>query len=500
MADGCTVRTESGAVQGMEGDGCRRFLGIPYAAPPVGELRWRAPLPAVPWDGVRDASRAGGIAPQAPTAVSPVRSESEDCLFLNVTTPGYDDGTLRPVLVWVHGDGASGAGSFFDPYRIVRGGDVVVVTVNYRLGIFGGFGLAGLPDSGTFGLLDQQAAFGWVRRNIAAFGGDPANVTVFGESYGALSVSAHLTSPGAAGLFDRAIVQSGFALADLPAGTFFPDVPAVPSMGFRPLAETYGLGAVVVDRLGLGGAGDPVAALRAVPVPDLLPYTSMFLNLAYGGPALPTDPAAALRSGRHHPVPVLAGNTADEARLMVGVFRELAGRPVTEREYPELLRAAFPDSADIIAARYPTAAYGSAALAWAAVCTDRVWALRTREQHRALAATVPVWAYEFADRDAPAYVALPTGFPAGAYHSAELPYLFTIAGVDVALRPDQRALADTIIGYWTRFARTGDPNGPGLPHWPAYASAEHVQRLAPDAVGPARYAADHQLDLWEALT
>lgn len=501
MGADLTVRTEAGFVRGVRRDGCRQFLGIPYAAPPVGELRWAAPRRAPAWHGVRDASRPGAIAPQAPSAVAGTSSVTEDCLFLNVHVPA-DGAPPRPVLVWIHGDGASGAGSFFDPYRMVTAGDVVVVTINYRLGILGGFGYPGLADSGTFGLLDQQAALGWVRRNIAAFGGDPATVTVFGESYGGLSVSAHLTSPGAAGLFDRAIVQSGFALADLPAGTFFPDVPAVPSMGFRPLAEVHGLGAAVVAGFGLAGP-DPaavVAGMRRIPVEDLLPHTALFLNHAYGTAALPEGPAEALRAGRFHRVPVLSGNTADEARLMVGVFRELAGRPVTADGYAALLREAFGDAAGTVAGRYPVAAYPSPALAWAAVCTDRVWALRTRQQNRALAAHTPTWAYEFADRDAPAYVTLPPGFPAGAYHSAELPYLFAIDGHDAELRPDQRALSDTLIRYWTRFARTGSPDAPGVPDWPPYSAGEHVQSLAPGAIGPARYAEDHHLDLWEALT
>ncbi|MGA8113129.1 MAG: carboxylesterase family protein [Actinocatenispora sp.] len=503
MDNDLTVRTETGDVRGVRRNGCRQFLGVPYASPPVGDLRWSAPRPPVPWDGVRDAREPGSIPPQNPSAVTGAHSLDEDCLFLNVTAPDEPVG-LRPVMVWIHGDGASGGGSFFDPCRLASLGGVVVVTINYRLGILGGLGVPGLPDSGTFGLLDQQAALGWVRRNILAFGGDPTNVTVFGESYGGLAVSAHLTSPGAAGLFDRAIVQSGFALADLPPGTFFPNIPAVPSMGFRPLDEVTDLGATVVDELGLAGQhpADTIDALRRVPVESLLPYTSWFLNLGYGGSALPEDPAAALRAGRFHRLPVLSGNTADEARLMVGVFREQADEPVTSGNYLTLLVAAFGDDAGAIAERYPASAYDSPALAWAAVCTDRVWAFRTQEQNQLLAAHVPTYAYEFADRNAPAYVALPPGFPAGAYHSAELPYLFTIAGQDAEFDAAQHELSDLIIRYWTAFARSGDPNQASLPAWPSYSAGEHVQSLAPGSGGvrPADYARDHQLDLWERLT
>jgi hypothetical protein len=168
-------------------------------------------------------------------------------------------------MVWIHGDEAIGGGGFFDARPLAVAGDVVVVTVNYRLGIFGAFGHPGLEGSGTFGLQDQQAALGWVRRNAAAFGGDPGNVTVFGESYGGLSVSAHLLSPGSRGLFDRAIDQSGFALMDLPAGAMFPGLPAVPWYGWRSTAEVETLGAAVASRLGLAEAfGDHAGSVQAL--------------------------------------------------------------------------------------------------------------------------------------------------------------------------------------------------------------------------------------------
>lgn len=224
-----TVVTQSGPVRGTVGD-VRTFAGIPYAAPPVGDLRWAAPEPAARWRAPRDATKPGSACPQTASSVADVSSDDEDCLTLNVTTPA-SAGRERPVMVWLHGgSGTNGAGSVFDPHRLVAANDVVVVTVNYRLGIFGNFGLPGLEGSGSFGLQDQQAALRWVRANAAAFGGDPANVTLFGESYGALSTTAQLVSPGGQGLFDKAILQSDLSLHDYPAGTISPGSPALPSL------------------------------------------------------------------------------------------------------------------------------------------------------------------------------------------------------------------------------------------------------------------------------
>jgi para-nitrobenzyl esterase len=183
MADPAVVQTDAGPVRGTVTDDHRLFQGIPYAASTAGELRWRPPQPARPWTQVRDATRPGPMCPQQPSSYADVASVAEDCLCLNVVVP-RTAGPQRPVMVWIHGDGAIGAGSFFDARRLATVGDVMVVMINYRLGIFGAFGYPGLEGSGAFGLQDQQAALGWVVRNAAAFGGDPGNVTVFGESYG----------------------------------------------------------------------------------------------------------------------------------------------------------------------------------------------------------------------------------------------------------------------------------------------------------------------------
>jgi para-nitrobenzyl esterase len=505
MADAAIVETDAGPVRGTVTDEYRLFQGIPYAASTAGERRWRPPRPAPAWTQPKDATRPGSMCPQQPSSYAEVASLEEDCLCLNVTTPrAAGPQRPRPVMVWIHGDGAIGAGSFFDARRLATVGDVVVVTINYRLGIFGAFGYPGLEDSGAFGLQDQQAALRWVARNAAAFGGDPGNVTVFGESYGGLSTSAHLVAPESAGLFHRAIIQSGFALMDLPAGGIFPGLPAVAWYGWRASAEVEALGAAVAPPLGCADPATALACLRGVPVQELFAHAQPFQPYGFGNRVLPEVPAQALRDGRFHRVPVISGSTRDEHRLFVGLFRVLAGQPVTREQYPTLLGDAFGEHADQVQARYPLSAYPTPNLAWATVLTDRMWARSTVTQHRLLAEHVPTYAYEFADRHAPMYLPFPEDFPPGAFHAAEVPYLFPDQPFQHASSPDQRRLSDQMVRYWANFARTGDPNGAELPPWHPFVDVQpvpHVQSLAPgtDGIEPVDYAAEHQLDFWSSL-
>jgi para-nitrobenzyl esterase len=505
MADAAIVQTDAGPVRGTVTDDYRLFQGMPYAASTAGELRWRSPQPAPAWTKPRDATRPSSMCPQQPSSYADVASLEEDCLCLNVTTPrATGPQRPRPVMVWIHGDGAIGAGTFFDARPLALGGDVVVVTINYRLSIFGAFGHPGLEGSGAFGLQDQQAALRWVARNAAAFGGDPGNVTVFGESYGGLATSAHLVAPGSAGLFHRAIIQSGFALMDLQAGAMFPGLPAVPWYGWRASAEVEALGAAVAPQLGCADPATALACLRGVPVPDLFAHAQPFQPYGFGNRVLPEVPAQALRDGRFHPVPVISGSTRDEHRLFVGLFRVLAGQPVTTQQYPTLLGEAFGEHAGQVQAQYPLSAYPTPNLAWATVLTDRMWARSTFQQHRLLAERVPTYAYEFADRQAPMYLPFPADFPPGAFHPAEVPYLFLDQQFQAGSTPDQRRLSDQMIRYWTNFARSGDPNGAELPPWHPFDHAQpvpQVQSLAPgtDGIKPVDYAAEHKLDFWSSL-
>ena len=399
MADAAVVLTDSGPVRGTMTDDYRLFQGIPYAASTAGALRWRPPQPVRPWTQVRDADRPGPMCPQQPSSYAEVASLAEDCLCLNVIIPRADPQQPRPVMVWIHGDGAIGAGSFFDARRLATIGDVVVVTINYRLGIFGAFGYPGLEGSGAFGLQDQQAALRWVQRNAAAFGGDPGNVTVFGESYGGLSTSAHLVAPGSAGLFHRAIVQSGFALMDLPAGGIFPGLPAVAWYGWRASAEVEALGAAVAASS--WGAPMRPRRWRACAPCRCRSCSPMRSRFSRTGSAT----ACCLRSRpRRSGTAGSIGCRSSPAAPATSTGCSSAcsacwpGNRSPPEQYPALLAEAFGEHADRVQASYPLSAYRSPNLAWATVLTDRMWARSTFEQHRLLAQQVPAYAYEFADR------------------------------------------------------------------------------------------------------
>ncbi|MEV0593657.1 carboxylesterase/lipase family protein [Nonomuraea cavernae] len=484
--DPAVVRTDAGTVRGTTTGTYRLYQGIRYGT----AARWETPRPAPAWRGVKDATRPGPMCPQVGSDYADISSENEDCLYLNVTTPPGPAGpdARRPVMVWIHGDGAVGAGHFSDARRLAAEG-VVVVTVNYRLGVFSGFGYPGLRDPGTYGLQDQQEALRWVRRNAAAFGGDPGNVTVFGVSFGALAIGGQLTSPGAQGLFQRAIMQSGETMMDMPAGSMMPGLPAYPSFAWRTGAEVTAMGQYYAEQLGCAD----LACLRALPVSKILAAPQImnaFQVYAHGNDVLPAAPDTALRKGRFHQVPVLAGATKDEHRIFVGMSYDVRGE---SPDYPKLVREAFGRKAPSILKRYPVKRYGSPSVAWATVLTDRMWARATHEQNTLLARRVPVYGYEFADRKAPMFLPLEADFDWGAYHAGDLPYLFPEP--KAALSAEQRRLSGQMVSYWTNFARTGDPNGRGLPAWPRVESG--TLSLAPGAVRPIDYAAGHDLAFWK---
>jgi para-nitrobenzyl esterase len=267
---GTVVRTQAGVIKGTAGGNVVRFLGVPYAAPPVSALRWQSPQPVRPWRGERLAQHSGPPCAQVPS----VPHASENCLYLNVTVPTAPG--PKPVLVFLHGGGlTTGSGSDYDPSRMAARGDVIVVTVDFRLGLFGFFGHPGLPGSGTFGLQDQQAALHWVRDNIAAFGGEPGNVTLSGQSGGAVATCAQLTSPQSAGLFQRAIMESGNCQFNWPADAMGTDVPA--GSFFRPLAtvDQAGQAAAAAVHCRVGSNATDLACLRALPAQALTgEYTS----------------------------------------------------------------------------------------------------------------------------------------------------------------------------------------------------------------------------------
>jgi para-nitrobenzyl esterase len=493
---GAVAWTDSGPVKGTVEQGYRVFLGIPFAAAPVGELRWRSPQPPQRWSQPRDATKPASRCAQGPGGGTP--STSEDCLYLNVATPrSAGHGRLKPVMLWVHGAGNSfGAGGDYGAERLAAGADAVVVTPNFRLGVFGFFGHQGLAGSGGFGLEDQQAALRWVQRNAAAFGGDPGNVTLFGESNGAFDVCAQLTSPATRGLFHRAIMQSGTCGTTWPANGIVNGQPA--ATPWLPLGQVQANGQALAARHGCPDPATAVECLRRVPAAELTADQQLpvLTPAAFGNRVLPERPDRALAAGRFHRVPVISGHTRDEGRLAAA----FAPQPFDEEQYQRLLTGAFGDQARLVAARYPSSAFGSPAQAWGAILTDRVWACRQLADDRRLASRTPVYGYEFADRHAPTgFFPFPPNLPPGAFHSSELAYLFNVAGFAVEFTPEQQRLSSQMIRYWGRFAATGNPNGPDLPAWSRFRTA-NSQSLAPGDGGihPVNVDSEHDCGFWAA--
>ena len=355
------VRTVAGLVASKPVGDARVFDGIPYAAPPVGALRWKAPQPVKPWDGVR-ASTLGNPCPQQANSEVPDGATAEDCLYLNVTTPAAASAKPRAVLVWIPGGGFfSGAGNSYEASKLAARGDVVVVTVNYRLGIFGFFGYPGLPDSGTYGIQDQQAALRWVQRNARAFGGDPRNVTVAGESAGGMSVCAQLTSPTATGLFAKAIMQSGSCAFNWGDNSQYPG--QVAGSPWLPAKTVQANGKEWADgnkaRLDCKPSQSMLDCLRAAKSDVLVDDTLQFTQIGYGETAaVPLDPAKAMKAGLFHHVPIISGNNHDEANAWLSAFGDI-------KDYPQLVtNMVGAHQAPKVLRQYPLDRYESPAAAW----------------------------------------------------------------------------------------------------------------------------------------
>jgi para-nitrobenzyl esterase len=496
------VRTNKGAVRGLYAGSAREFLGIPYAAPPTGALRWQPPRPAARWTGIRDAASPGSTCAQTGSLASGVitTSTAEDCLYLNVYTPKTTAHRHLPVMVWIHGGGfTGGAGSIYDGSVMAPEGNVIVVTINYRLSAFGFLALPGLGSAGgDYGLMDQQAALRWVQRNARAFGGDPRNVTEFGESAGAASVCDNMASPTAAGLFARAIAESGCLLAG-------------PS---RQTAEAAGSALAV--KLGCTGIATQLACLRAKPVAGILQAESgMSWAPIAGGPVLPLQTAAAFAAGRYAHVPLIQGTNHDEGRFFAAVLFDGFGHPLTAAQYPGLIQGEFGASAaPAILARYPLSAYSSPDLAFSQVFTDALFSCPALQADR-LTMRSGVYAYEFSDPNPPDdLIGLNLTFPLGAAHSTELQYVFQrIPYLDTLppFTPAQLTLSNQMIAYWTHFAATGRPStgrpgwaGTTAPFWPRF-SVTHpaIQELLPNGPAPessAQFAAAHQCGFWASIT
>ena len=494
-----TVSTELGAVEGLALEsGVLKFAGIPFAAPPVGDLRWRPPQPAAAWEGSRDATEFSAscwqpLSPPGSFYDSGDIERSEDCLYLNVWTGAEHAEAALPVMVWIHGGGlqtGSGSTLLYDGESLANRG-VVLVTINYRLGPMGFLAHAELSAedeagvSGNHGILDQVAALKWVQANIAAFGGDPGRVTIFGESAGSWSVNYLTATPLAAGLFHRAIGHSG--------GIFWP----MPQLG-----EAESEGAGVAQRL---GASD-LDAMRAATVEEVYEAAGAselptFVGIR-DGHVFPNDIHDIFAAGEQNDVDTIVGFNSDEGTAL---FAAPGG--ITVADYREALAGTYGEHADAMFAVYPAENDDQARVAAYENTADQffAWQMRTWARLQSHTGEQPIRMYYFSR--VPPWDEAETY---GSYHAAEIVYAFDNLHKSGELRGDEigpfnhawddtdRALADTMASYWVNFAATGDPNGDGLPDWPVYdPDADGVLELG-DKIGVIQGLLKDRLDAFDA--
>lgn len=459
------VSTVEGQVRGEVRDGVSVFRGIRYAQAPVGELRFRPPQPVSAWGGVREALDFAPVCPQVPwpsLTQNNYNVQDEDCLAVNVWTPS-PDGAKRPVMVWIHGGGllvGSARDSWYDCTRLATRGDVVLVTLQYRLGVFGftdvsGIGGAAYAESGNAGVLDQIAALEWVQRNIAAFGGDPENVTVFGLSAGGSSVAVLLASPLARGLFAKAIIQS--------MGPQLGTESDPESATARALMASAG----VDDLVGLQSLSfDELLAAKAQSAREHPDPVSQQYAVKRGNAVLSEHVIKLIQAGEAASVPVLIGTTLDEmdySAQMLGSVWARKPRPVADRQ----LAAAFGEFGAELAEHYFVPERGSWANQLAALLTDPIFRMPAIQLAEATSDRQPTWMYLFTYRSTSTYRSF------RAAHAMELPFLFGVLDDQEAIaftgrHPARERLAEDIQSAWIAFARTGNPSANSLPEWPQY--------------------------------
>lgn len=459
-----TVKVKGGVLTGTVEDGLRVYRGIPFAAPPIGDLRWRPPQPAPKWDGVRAAEQFGRACIQTNAAIADLPAPSEDCLYLNVWTPAKSAGEKLPVLVWIHGGGfvaGAPAEKLYHGEWLAKKG-VVFVSIAYRLGVFGFLAHPELSAesphhvSGNYGLLDMIAGLQWVQKNIAAFGGDPKRVTIQGESAGAGAVSILCASPLTKGLFRGAIAESGAMFGPVRADASFGE--GEPLAGAEKRTPEW-LASVKVAN---------IAELRKLPADKLqtmLPHQFGFARPNVDGWVIPGDQYRLYESRKYNDVPVLIGYNSDEGLLF--------GNPKSQEAYVQSVRERYGKFADKILAAYPGGNTPAEQKTARDLTRDSAfgWNAWTWARLQTKTGKSKVFLYYFAEPAELPAGAEPSGY--GARHASELPYVFrqlTEHGRP-APTPKDEALSDLIRTYWTNFAKTGDPNGSGLPNWPAYKDA-----------------------------
>jgi para-nitrobenzyl esterase len=474
------IRIDTGQLQGEVDGATRRFRGIPFAAPPLGDLRWKPPQPVPAWDGVRPATSYGGRCPQNGGLLGPSSME-EDCLYLNVWTPEPAQNRKLPVMIWLHpGGNTTGSASdeiplgiggyIYDGRHIAENQQIVVVTINYRLGVLGFFSHPALDAedprgvSGNQGLLDQRMAFDWVRRNIGAFGGDPDNVTVFGASAGSFDVGYHMTSAGSRGLFHRGISQSGGSTkfvrsrstAEAEVPKFAAALGCVDASRELECLRSQPVSALLMNIPAPDDGGDPKA-------PGGTPFQGGKLRWEFtvtiDGDVLRAQPRDVVTSGDFAKVPYILGSNTDEGTIFQ------VGEPAvkTEAEYLAALQRRFGDDGTNVAARYPVSDFPSPQEALMRVNGDFGIVCAIRDSARRFAAAgAPVHVYNF---DRPIPISQLAGLNLRATHGAEIAYIFGTAPSD--LPKDDVDVGLMMQGYWARHAITGEPNGAGAPNWPA---------------------------------
>jgi len=479
LPTGAVVNTDQGAVRGEEMQTMHAFRGIPYAAAPVGDLRFAPPEPAPDRAGTLDATQFGSACPQMPGAFG-AGSVNEDCLFLNIFTPKGEVENL-PVMVWIHGGAyisVSGAEDAYEATRLVAE-DVILVTLNYRLGALGFLPHPALTaeagQSGNYGLMDQQEALRWVQANIQSFGGDPTNVTIFGESAGGHSVLSHMAAAGNDGLFHRAIVQSGSYSAGQVSmtngyyafGRSFADIPGLPANASAPCT-------------GISDPGDIRECLRSLTVEEVLTAQgSTWYVPVTGGIFLPQSIDAALDAGEIADVPVMIGSNRHEGQLFVLLGFDRSSEDMskwmiysTPEEYQAGVNGVLPAIMNLdrnqIGADYLAFADAQLGLppgvdhpnrfrvALSNLWTDYMFSCGNLKQWNQLSAHTPTYAYWFTDNAAPNAWDSPA-LPIGATHTLEIQYVFGVVG-ERGGSPDQEALSAQLIDFWTQFAKTGNPS------------------------------------------
>jgi len=500
------VQTSQGTVVGLSGAGVNMFLGIPFAAPPVGQLRFRPPQPPAPWTSALDASHYSKRSIQGP----PVSKDSisEDCLYLNVFTPQKRSAHSLPVMVWIHGGGfIMGAGDLYDGSIIAAKGNVIVVTFNYRLGALGFLSLPELDaesengTSGNYGFLDQQAALRWVQKNIGAFGGDPDNVTIFGESAGGHAVCAHLLAPGSKGLFQRAISQSGFSGRDI-----------------RNKTTAFSEGNKFVSKLGCTAGESCLKCLREKTAEAILSASPSFgaFGLVGDNQILPQAWIKSMGSGHFEHVPIIMGGTRDEGSIFVKKSGAKNGAPMSSQQYKTEISQRFGDKAEQVLKQYPIDACRTPYQVMAAVFTDGVFSSAIQRATRLMSRYTPVYAYEFdyvGSVSRSPYRSTPD-LDYGVAHSSDNSYTFGqgLLGDQPGppLTADEIRVSDQMIGYWTRFAATGDPCGKAVdsnskadrrdkaPTWSQYDLTKDNVLLIDKTTTMGTIGARHKYDFWES--